>query len=444
VTAVYTRPILRARERAKQVVHRIDGGTLACFYTLALFIIPAKLVFQGVPLDLAPTMLLGLALGAMWFCAQLTSTLGIAKGRNVARTALFLYAATQLATYGAASYAGLPPDELKATDRTIITLFSVIAIGLAVCDGVRGFARVDRLLKIVVVGATIMAAIGALQFLFDYDLTTYLKLPGLRSVADHGSVLDRSIFRRPAGTAGHPIEYGVICAFAVPLAMHYSFRARSQKDPKQWRWWLCLGLLAAGLMFSLSRSAILGAGVAGLVLFPAMSWRRRFRTMLLGGVFLVIMRLMVPGLVGTIYALFSNFNNDVSVQGRTSDYGPAAVEISRHLWLGRGVGTFLPEKYTWLDNQYLMSLVENGIIGLIAFSGVLLAGAYAALRTRALTRDPVLRDLCVCLVASLSVSIISAATFDLLAYAMITGITFLTVGACGALLRHVRETSPPV
>jgi len=61
----------------------------------------------------------------------------MAKGRNVARTALFLYAASQLATYGAATYAGLPFDELKATDRTIITLFSVIAVGLAVCDGVR-------------------------------------------------------------------------------------------------------------------------------------------------------------------------------------------------------------------------------------------------------------------------------------------------------------------
>jgi len=53
-------PYERVRQRAKRVVHHIDGGSLVSFYTLALFIIPAKLVLQGVPLDLAPTMLLGL------------------------------------------------------------------------------------------------------------------------------------------------------------------------------------------------------------------------------------------------------------------------------------------------------------------------------------------------------------------------------------------------
>ncbi|KAA2261211.1 O-antigen ligase family protein [Solihabitans fulvus] len=401
-------------------------------------ILPAKLVLKGVPLDLSPTMLFGLALGVLWFCAQLVTTLGVAKGRSLARSAMFLYAATQLATYGSATTAGLPGDELKATDRTLITLFAAIAVGLVACDGVRGFARVDRLFRLMVVGAAFMATVGALQFLASFDLTVYLTLPGLRSVSDHGAVLDRSIFKRPAGTAGHPIEYGVVCAFALPLAMHYGFRARRLRERQLW-WWLAVVVLASGLMFSLSRSAILGIAVAGMVLFPFWSWQRRRRMVLIAVAFLGAMRLAIPGLVGTLYSLFANLNNDVSIQHRTKDYAPAAIEISRHLWLGRGVGTFLPEKYDWVDNQYLMTLIENGVLGVAAFALVLLSGAYAVLRVRALTDDPIVRDLCVSLLASLAVIMVASATFDLLAYSMVTGLAFLTVGACGALLRDARS-----
>jgi O-antigen ligase len=422
---------------------RIDGTSLAVFYVLCLTLMPAKLAPRGIPLDIAPTLMVGLGLGVAWFCAQMVDTVGIAKSGNVVRTALFCYALTQLVTYGATTYAGLPGDELKATDRTIITLFSAVAVGLTLCDGVRGRAAVERVLKALVVGATIMAAIGAVQFLFGFDLVSRLNaLPGLRSVADHGAILDRSSFRRPAGTAGHPIEYGVVCALALPLALYFGIREDAPKDERLWRWRVCLVVLAAGLMFSLSRSAILGAAVAGLVLFPTWSWRRRFRILMMSGLFVVAMRLFVHGIVGTLIALFTNFNNDVSIQGRESDYGPAMIEISRHLWLGRGVGTFLPEKYTWLDNQYLMTLVENGVIGLIAFVAVPLSGVYAALRVRAATRDPRLRELCATLIASLAVSLISAATFDLLSYAMITGLTFLLTGACAALLRDTRESRP--
>lgn len=422
---------------------RIDGTSLAVFYVLCLTLMPAKLAPRGIPLDIAPTLMVGLGLGIAWFCAQMVDTVGVAKGHNVVRTALFCYAVTQLATYGAATYAGLPGDELKATDRTIITLFSAIGVGLALCDGVRGRAAVERVLKALVIGATIMAAIGAVQFVFGFDLVSRLNmLPGLRSVADHGAVLDRSNFRRPAGTAGHPIEYGVVCALALPITLYFAIRDDAPEGERPWRWRACLVILAAGLMFSLSRSAILGAAVAGLVLFPTWSWRRRFQIMLMSGLFLVAMRLLVHGIVGTLISLFTNFNNDVSIQGRESDYGPAMIEISRHLWLGRGVGTFLPEKYTWLDNQYLMTLVENGVIGLIAFIAVPLSGIYAVLRVRAATRDPRLRELCAALIASLAVSLVSAATFDLLSYAMITGLTFLLTGACAALLRESRERSP--
>jgi polysaccharide biosynthesis protein PslJ len=424
-----------------------DATNLLCVYVLVLCFMPAKLVLQGIPLDLGLTMLFGLTLGILWFCAHQVADLGMAKGFNVVRTGMFCYVLSQLATYGAATYNWLPYDELKATDRTLLTLMAAISVGLMVCDGVRSVAGVERILKAVVAGVSFVSLVGVLQSRLGFDLTTYLTLPGLRSVAQELTILERSIFLRPSGTAGHPIEYGVVCSFALPLALHFGFAARRLGDRSQWRWWLCFSLIAAGIMFSLSRSAILGAGLAGLVLFATWPWRRRFRMMLLGVVFLGAMRLLIPGLVGTLYALFSNFGQDNSVKGRLVDYGPAGQEISRYPLLGHGVGTFLPEKYGWLDNQYLMTLVNNGFLGLAALAAVLVTGVYAALRVRHLTKDPDLRNLAVTLVACLAVPTIAAATFDMLAYAMITGLTFLTIGAAGALLRHVtaekvREVSP--
>ncbi|RZS40907.1 O-antigen ligase [Herbihabitans rhizosphaerae] len=428
----------RATPGTRRTKVRADGATIACLFVLALTIIPARLIFKGLPLAMSPAMAIGLAMGLLWFCAQLVTTLGVAKGRNAVRTALFLFAASQLATYGYATFTYLPPDELAAADRTLITLAAFVLVGIAVCDGVRGLARIDRLLKIMVVGATFMAAVGVLQFAAAIDLTQYLMPPGLRTAGEISFVLERSSFRRPAGTAEHPIEFGVVCAMAAPLALHYLFRARSIGAP-QLRWWFCLAILAVAAMQSLSRSAVLGLAVAGLVLIPFMPRGRRWRAVVLAGLFVLAMRIMVPGLVGTLYSLFTNISVDTSTESRTRAIERAGAEIAEHFVLGRGFGTYVPEKYGYVDNQYLGTLVQNGIVGLAALLLVLLAGLYAAVRARLLSRDPVVRDLGITLTACVCVPAVSAATFDLLAFSVATGYMFLLIGCAGALLRAARE-----
>ena len=422
------------------VRQRADGATAACVYALALTAIPAKMVLKGIPLALTPAAVIGLLMGLFWFCSQLVTTLGVAKGGNAVRTALFLYASSQLATFGLATFGYLPKDELEATDRVLITISAVIVMSLAVCDGVRGMARVERLLKIVVIGGTIMAFFGMMQFFLNFDITKSLVLPGLKpATADANYVLERASFRRPAGTAGHPIEFGVICAMMTPLAMHFAFRAQDARLPQRWRWWACVGMIAIGAMVSLSRSAILGLVVAGLVLFVGWPRKRRIQLAIATPIFLVFMRLLVPGLIGTLYSLFANISDDPSAQHRTKAIELATEHVGEHLWLGRGLGTYLPTKYGWLDNQYLGTLVENGVIGLIALAGLILTGVYAALRARMLSSDPMTRDLALTLAACLLVPAVSAATFDLLGFSVATGLTFLLIGASGALLRSVRE-----
>lgn len=424
---------------AAQTRQRADGATLACLFVLALLLIPARLVFRGVPLSLTPADAISLTIGLCWLCAQLTMTLGAAKGRNPVRTALFLYAAAMLAVYGYATYAYLPPDELKLADHAAVLVVANVGLALGVCDGVRGAVRLDFVLKSVVVAGTLVAVIGAFQFLFDFDLTKYLALPGLHYTSEDAFITERSALRRVAATTGHPIEFGVLCAMILPIAVHYGFQARDRAQPAL-RWWLCCVLLGAGLMFSVSRSAVLGLACAGLVLFVGWPARRRLQALLVSLGFLVVMKFTVPGLLGTFYGLFANAGTDDSVRYRTHDYGVAAREIGKHLWFGRGLGTWYAPKHQVFDNQYILTLVETGLIGLVAFAGIFLCGCYAAIRVRHLSTDPGARDLGLTLAACLLVPLIGAATFDLLSFHTVTGFAFLLIGATGGQLRTALQT----
>jgi hypothetical protein len=432
VADVETRQFVPVRKR-----QRADGVTVLCVYCGVLFILPSHLVVAAIPLALAPSMLVGMALGLLWFCAQFVNTVGMVKGRSLVRTSLFLFGLAQLATYGFATFGYLPADELKATDRSVVTIMGAMVVGIFAIDSLRGLSRIDKLLRVMVYGCTFVAVIGLIQFFVGVDPTHYMVIPGLREVGDVQTLLERSIFRRPSGTAGHPIEFGVVCAIAVPLTAHYAFRARTHAR-RSWPWWTCLVIVAVGAMVSLSRSAILGLLAAGLVLLPTWPAKRQLHSIVATLLFTVVMRLFVPGLIGTLISLFANLSNDPSIEGRTQDYAKAGVQIAHHPWLGRGFGTYLPVKYGPLDNQYLGTLVETGFIGLGTLLLVLIAGAYAAVQVRRYTRDPVLRDLAQTLLASLSVIMVADATYDAFGFIMATGMCFLLVGVCGALWRGIK------
>src|SRR5690606_27439587 len=245
-----------------------------------------------------------------------------------------------------------------------------------VCDGVRGRDRLDFLLKTVVAAGAVVAVIGACQFLFDLDLTRLLRLPILEFTSEDAAVLEREELRRVAATTGHPIEFGVVCAMLLPIAAHYGFHARTRAAAAGW--WGCTLLIAMGLMFSVSRSAMLGLAGVAVVLLLGWPARRRLRALAAAGGFLVAVWLLVPGLLGAPYVLYASRGADDSIRYRTHDYAVAAEEIARHPWLGRGVATWYAPKHQVFDNQYLLSAVESGLIGVTVIVAMFLTAGYAA------------------------------------------------------------------
>jgi O-antigen ligase len=230
----------------------------------------------------------------------------------------------------------------------------------------------------------------------------------------------------------------------LPIAVHVAFHAK-QRGQRSGLWWVLTGVIAAGLMFSVSRSAILGLLVAGVVLFIGWPARRRVAMLLTAVGFLAVIKLISPGLLGTFLSLFQNAGKDDSVMWRTHDYATAKMLISQHTLLGRGIGTWYAPKHEVFDNQYLLTLVDSGVLGLVTCLGILFASLYAVLRVGMLCyRNPdrvptasMDRDLALSLAASLLVILPTWATFDFGAFATVTALSYLLAGTCGALLRIV-------
>lgn len=418
---------------------RADGASLLIFYLLALLVVPARFTIAFVPITLPPALFVALCLAVLWFAAHLVDHLSMAKGRNAVRTVLAIYVMLHLSTYAIATRRYLPVDELQVSDSSLIRIVAMSALAVFACDAVRSRDRLSRMFRVMVGCLTFGAFVGLIQFGLGLDLASYVTLPGLR-VQDNGySALEsRSIFFRPAGTVNHPIEFGLVCVLGVPFAAHFVFQAKDRGEPAG-RWWLALSLLSLMAILSLSRTAIIGLVVTGLVLGLLFPRKRGLPLLGVGAVFLGGASAVVPGLFGTVTSMFSNIEDDPSFQGRTKDYDGAWIEVAKHPFLGRGFGTFLPSKYTILDNQYLLTMIENGYLGLLAYVLLFVCGIFAALRARSLSKDESVRGLAVCLVSSMLTSALGAATFDSLSFSVATGLTFLLIGASGALLRIAKQ-----
>jgi hypothetical protein len=157
----------------------------------------------------------------------------------------------------------------------------------------------------------------------------------------------------------------------------------------------------------------------------------------------VALKLMVPGLLGTLKSLFANASNDPSTQGRTDDYAAAGYYIDRAPFFGRGISTFIPELYRVLDNAYLGWLIEAGVVGLLVMLGFFLSVVGVAFHSRLRARgDEETRDLGAALAAGMLSTLVALATFDGLGFAMCAGLLFLLIGATGALWRLSVPSDP--
>jgi len=413
---------------------RRDVRPALILLVVVTFGIPSMLVVRPLGGSATPAALLGMTLFLWWAASRLLGP--SMEDPHVAMRPLHLgfafFAATVVLSNWAGNFWARTPLEMRSSDRALLLVVAWTGIALATADGIATRRSLDRVLRALVIGAAAMASVGMLQFFFGLNIARFVHFPGLSTRLDLGGIDERSGFNRVAGTATHPIEFGVTLAILLPLAVHYAVTSVGRRRRV---FAVCLGIIAAAMPMSLSRSATLGGVVAGAVLFAGWSNGQRKKALIIVPVFAIVMRLLVPGLLGSIRSLFINLNSDPSIQGRTQDYAYVEQFFAQSPIVGRGYGTFIPELYTTLDNTYLGLVVETGLLGVAAMLTLFLVGIVCARGARRRAGDEETRHLALALTASISVAMVTFATFDSLAFPMVTTSLFLVLGGTAALWR---------
>jgi polysaccharide biosynthesis protein PslJ len=407
-----------------------DAVTALTVFLVLLFAIPSRLIFAPLGGAGSPAQLLGVA-ALLWWAATRLARGSRSSTRQPIRWAMGAFVVANLLSYVAATIRPIDDVELRAADRGLLSLLSWLGIVLLACDGIPSRARLDVLLRRLVIAGGCIAILGLAQFFTHQAFVNYIQIPGLSQNTDLGIVLNRDGFSRPAGTALHPIEYGIVITMMLPLALYYALMDKHR--PPLRRWWAVIPL-AMAVPVSISRSAIVCTAVVLAVMLPALSRTIRRRAYTAIVVLLSAAFVAVPGIIGTLFGLFTGIGGDSSAQSRTGSYTLAWEFISRAPVFGRGFQTFLPQ-YRILDNQYLLSTIETGIVGVAALLALFATGFVTARKVRKLARDEPTRLLAQAIAASILAGAASFALFDALSFPQVANLVMLMVGIAGAAYR---------
>ena len=287
-----------------------------------------------------------------------------------------------------------------------------------------------------------------LQFKFHRDITPYLLhlLPGFSvnaSAAANAALSTRGAFSRVSGTAIDPIELGVVAGMLLPLviwlAMYDTGRSKIAR-------WLPVVFIAVAVPASVSRSAILAAGIAVGVFVIALPPMARVR--MFGGIALAVAAVFLTahGLISTLKYFFLAGTADSSIAHRVNNYVYVEQQVRMAPWFGQGGGTYIPASgLNILDNQYLTTAIELGLVGLAVLAFFFIWPALAALTARRRTDNPELRDLCAALAGAALAAVACSGTFDSLSFPMFVNVQALVLGLIGAawLLVHRSDAKTP-
>ncbi|GIU94455.1 MAG: O-antigen polymerase [Gaiellaceae bacterium] len=325
--------------------------------------------------------------------------------------------------------------------KSLFVLASVVLTFYLVVSALRSLEDVEAILAILVLGSAVVAAFAVIESRtgwtpFD-SLDRYV--PILRPIAgDEGALLRDGRFRA-AGSAEHPVALSAMFALVAPIAVAFAVRRRGSVI-----WWAALGLLVIGAVSTVSRTAVVML-VTSFAVFCALQWREARRFIPLALVVLACVHLLVPGALGSLRQGLSPSRAIAEQQslpdselsaGRIADLGPSFEEFSRKPVLGYGAGTriVVGEKANarLLDNQWLGTLLDTGIVGVFALAW-LFARFVSRLTRASAAAAPADAVLLVALACSALAYAVGMFFFDSFAFIQVTLVLFVVLGAGCAL-----------
>lgn len=408
-------------------------------YFFLLLILPAKLVLPGFGAIGGPATIFGLCLFVWWTAGVCIRALGFVRGPNLMRFALAVYTGVFLTSYALAPLRAQTELEISGGDRAVIQLFAWLGVALVTCDGLRTMKQVHAVVRGLLVLLAVVGVIGILQFSLHMDLVQYIRPPGLILNDEIDTFKTRALFLRPYSTTQHPIELAVLMSCGIPLALFYALHGRTNAGLLKGfgipplMGWIFAATFGMAMMMTVSRSGILCTAIALLVI--ALGWPMRWWAAGIGMLFVFIgaVRLVVPGLLDIVGALFEDTEKDPSIQGRLEDI--ASLErLLPSVWQhGLGPGSWSKVDYFILDNEFFATVMEMGVPGIFALG--LLFGIALVLLIRVMRKHSFHTRFALTLAAVLLAQIASMVTFDAFDFQQFAGVFFFTLGLIGAVWR---------
>lgn len=430
--------------RADRTPVLLRGGTFTTVGLLILFLalqflIPARLMIGGMGAVGRPSVAIGILLAFLWVVSAVRPHC-LPRGRAPIRWVIAAFVLTQLIGY-VVGFDRLPSeDQASAATRWLIFVVAIAGVTLAVADGVRTRDELDRVLQYVVFFTSLMSIVGLLQFFGVVDLVQYIRIPGLRFNYDLLEVASRgtAAIPRVAGTANHYIEFGVVLALTLPLAMHYALF--SPPGLRRWWRWAAVGIVGLGIPLSVSRSALVTVVVGMGLMAIVWPWRQRYNAFVLAVMTTALFHVLNRGVLGTIRSLFMNVENDPSITARIERTTRVMELWHQRPVFGWGAGMVTPQEFLLLDNQIYGFLLSGGVLAVLAFVVLFFVPYLLGRSVRLRGRDQETRHLGHTLAVTMPAALVASGTFDSFSFATFVGMACILIGATGALWR-LDETS---
>jgi O-antigen ligase len=432
---------------ARSVVSRSQAVVLLQLFALTVMLIPSDAVIKAIGAGGYAAALVGMFAFAAYLAAIMLGLHSLSEHRNPIRIVLCLLWLSVLASYVLMNRSILTVPELASADRQLMQLAVISGAALVAAEWVNSLSDIRRVLRALCWGGAFAGVVATLQFWLNLDLAVYLRdLPGFSLNYDNAGILVRDGINRVSGTAIYPIELGVVAGMLLPLAVYLAVYDVERSARRRWA---TVGLIALAIPTSVSRSAIISVGLALAVLVVLMPVRQRLVALFTVPLGLVAVFMSAPGVIGTLTSFFTAGTSDPSVATRVTDYPLVEAFVQKAPFFGRGGGTYIADNaIDILDNQFLKTAIELGLVGVVALTIFFVVPVIVALSARRRSSDPELRLLCAALAGAALAGTACSFTFDSLSFPMFANVEALVVGLIGAAWRlavtaRSSTTTPP-
>jgi polysaccharide biosynthesis protein PslJ len=349
----------------------LQWHALLAFTILVIFLIPIKryALPGNLPFELEPYRLVVMLILAAW----VTSLLIDARVRL--RKSGFEGPMFVIGTATVVSVLANPErvnDVQAEVVKGLMFLASFFLVFYLIVSVVRTRKQIDFVAKALVVSGVIVAVFAVIESRTAYNAFDHLggALPFLVDAGGRTGELDtRGGNIRVYGSAQSPIAMGAAFAMLIPLALYLAGRTGNRL------WWVAVTALGLATLSTVTRTGVVMLLPLGLV-FAWLRWREVKRLWWAALPLVCLIYFALPGTLGTIRGAFFPAGGLIAEQqkhagaagsGRIADLDPALAEWSQRPVFGQGYSTRQTGRENRtaqiLDNQWLKTLLETGIVG---------------------------------------------------------------------------------